>query len=405
MRYFDLLFEYDQTLTIKNWGGRLLKASEKDPTVRADRGSDAQRLNEIIHTIESADPTPTRSYVMWLVREYLADADLKYIPGSLRLEDIGSTVAEELANYHTLKTQRQLPPEMRDINRLRWRDLRELPEAEKKEVADRGRFRTLLDNSEARVIVPEDEAAARFWGQGTRWCTAADKNNQFNFYKEEGPLFVIIPRHPSHPGEKYQFQIESRQFMDERDEPLEANPLRQLMERLPTVAQLLQPQAIQHGLSSFLTRRESQDLARQAPSLLGDLGAPFGDLRMVAWNKVQEARARLLIDLLVDGEQSANQYSYGTDQVYVIVNPEKCQATILDNTVWATIRPRRIKAMTQTLDGRVLAGVLDVLTEHLDEDDPDALRRLDAMKIEPGPGSAHRRIARWLHSRGVENFQ
>ena len=409
MRYFDLLLEYDQTTTLKNWGPQLLDAVEKDPTWRQDPDWPDEAMAYIVRTFEAADPTPTKSYVLWLIRQYLADSKTRYIHGSLKFEDIGTTIAQELANYHRLKITKQLPPDKRDINRLSWRDLREFPQAALPEKADRGQYKTVLDNAEARVIVPEDETASRFWGQGTRWCTAATQNCMFAEYHKDGPLYVIMPKHPAHPGEKYQFHFESSQFMDERDEPLAPLDIQDVLNRLPTVRALFAPQALARSLSIFAGPELKAQLSNEAPRLLRNVGAEFGDLRMARWSEVTDPRARLLLDMWSQTAISQLGIDYDEmsddDQKYVIFNPQLGKASVLDN-IWGSVHgPQKISAMTSTMEGKTLAGVIDVLEQHPGEDDPDALRRLNALGIWPGPGSAQRRIARWLHSKGVKNFQ
>ena len=52
--------------------------------------------------------------------------------------------------------------------------------------------------------------------KNTQWCTAADGNNQFNYYNSQGPLYININKADN---EKYQFHFESDQFMDETDTP------------------------------------------------------------------------------------------------------------------------------------------------------------------------------------------
>jgi hypothetical protein len=69
-----------------------------------------------------------------------------------------------------------------------------------------------------RIVVPEDQNAACYYGQGTRWCTAATKgSNYFGHYSKEGPLYILLPKQPKYDGEKYQLHFESEQFMDEND--------------------------------------------------------------------------------------------------------------------------------------------------------------------------------------------
>jgi hypothetical protein len=67
------------------------------------------------------------------------------------------------------------------------------------------------------IIEPLTEAAACKYGANTQWCTAARENNMFKHYNDQGSLFILIPKHPKHAGEKYQVHFESDSVMDEHD--------------------------------------------------------------------------------------------------------------------------------------------------------------------------------------------
>lgn len=70
------------------------------------------------------------------------------------------------------------------------------------------------------VWVPETYAAECKLGAGTRWCTASTESDYYyDYYKRiyGGDYYVFIGEN----GEKYQFHIESHQFMDKDDEPVD----------------------------------------------------------------------------------------------------------------------------------------------------------------------------------------
>lgn len=70
------------------------------------------------------------------------------------------------------------------------------------------------------VWVPETYAAECKLGAGTRWCTASTESDYYyNYYKRiyGGDYYVLIGEN----GEKYQFHIESHQFMNKDDEPVD----------------------------------------------------------------------------------------------------------------------------------------------------------------------------------------
>jgi len=230
MRYKELL-EYKRDITANNLGEKFLSRLENDNSVDSDYDldlSDESELQEFIsrklEQVEKADPTPNKQYTEWLVR--------RYIDGSIsRFEDALSTWADFLHEYHTLKIHRQLPQQIADINRFKGRDsalrlmLRintlydEFQTARnEKEVMPKGDAKEILNNSEVRIIIPNDEASACYYGQGTRWCTAAKNNNMFGGYSSHNhPLFILLPKNPTHDGEKYQVHLLENEWMDEED--------------------------------------------------------------------------------------------------------------------------------------------------------------------------------------------
>lgn len=158
--------------------------------------------------------------------------------GGAALEDIISKGADWLEKYDEMKRKNILPLELRDINRLTFQQLHKVIsdpalggalEAEKLKVIPKGQSKTIINNEVVRVIQPLDEEAAKYYGNGTTWCTAATNNNMFSSYNKDGPMFILLPKQPQHVGEKYQVHAVSGQFMDEQDDPV--SPLIVIRER------------------------------------------------------------------------------------------------------------------------------------------------------------------------------
>ena len=79
----------------------------------------------------------------------------------------------------------------------------------------------LLDGPAYRVLVPLTKESAIYWGSDTEWCTADERDdwNRFEVYNKEGPLYIAISK--ADPAVKYQFHLESRQFMDVDDDEID----------------------------------------------------------------------------------------------------------------------------------------------------------------------------------------
>ena len=86
------------------------------------------------------------------------------------------------------------------------------------------------------IIIPHTKEAAIQYGKGTKWCTAGINDNMFDFYNEEGPLYIIINK--QNPSEKYQFHLESDQYMDTQDNEID---IKSFLEENPGIYKFLKP--------------------------------------------------------------------------------------------------------------------------------------------------------------------
>jgi len=262
MRFKELL-EYKRDITATNLGEQLVKAitlgaqSSVGNTINklreiipgieisSDRGDESVTqimatlgayISEVLKFFEDADPTANKQYTEWIIRRFI-DGGIRY------LEDVDSTVAENLAIYHELKTRRMIPPELMDINKFKgdanpnsvirffrkvYNIYRELPEQVEKAKGNADEF---YNDEDVRIIIPNDKEAACYYGQGTQWCTASTKStNYFDHYNSAGPLYIIIPKKPEHEGEKYQLHFGTDFYANENDSGV---PLKKLINRWP----------------------------------------------------------------------------------------------------------------------------------------------------------------------------
>jgi len=58
-------------------------------------------------------------------------------------------------------------------------------------------------------------------GSGTNWCTSHNLSNYYNTYNKKDPLFIFIKG-----DEKYQYHIQSNQFMDKEDRSMQKGELK-----------------------------------------------------------------------------------------------------------------------------------------------------------------------------------
>jgi len=92
----------------------------------------------------------------------------------------------------------------------------------------------LLAGPLGQLAIPETQEASCELGRGTKWCTAAAKDNMFDQYSEDGPLYVWRDKN----GKKYQFHFETAQFMDSKDVPIDARTIEYFRTKHPVLSKL-----------------------------------------------------------------------------------------------------------------------------------------------------------------------
>ena len=237
MRYREFLLEYNRDVTKRQFGEKIVDKLQHSPdkdlfyAYYKSLGEKEYPIDKIIDTIatnilssfENNDPTPNNQYTPWIAREY--------VKGNIRrLEDL-SRIKSALETYHKYKNTRQFKELFKynvgfnDIGKLSADQIEGIAEKldqlePQQSEKDKGESVEVYNGPDARVIVPEDRKAACYYGQGTRWCTASTKgDNYFDHYHGQGSLYIILPKKPAYEGEKYQLHVYSEQFMDEGDNP------------------------------------------------------------------------------------------------------------------------------------------------------------------------------------------
>ena len=237
MRAREFLLEYRHDITMQNFGEKFRDRMLGDITINATTQYNLQAAKEkgtgpasdeitpgYLRRIEQSDPTPNKEYTQWMVRAYINGIARYY-------EDVLSQLVEFVVMFDKLKRHRRLPVEYRDINQIKdrttynkaWRAVADIyDEFVEKQPLSKGRAEEIFNGPEVRIIRPYDQDAACYYGQGTKWCTAATQGiNYFKDYNEEGPLLILLPKNPQYAGEKYQVHGESGQVMDEKDESVQ----------------------------------------------------------------------------------------------------------------------------------------------------------------------------------------
>lgn len=289
MRATQFITEYRRDKTAQAVGSKLVSAlatdrgnvgalsqarTYVDQKTKIGEEIPAEHMNRIVDgilsAIEDQDPTKNKQYTQWMAR--------MYANGGVKLEDLNRGNAVGL--YELGKRRRMIKPEHADINRFRtYRDFEralvdnydldaiETPQQE----ANRGKAREVYNDSDVRIIVPEDQEAACYYGQGTTWCTAATRgSNYFSHYNSEGPLYILLPKHPQYEGEKYQLSFPTNQFMNEQDDPVALTDL--VTKRFPGTLEFFRGVAPEiNDYLTFIPDDKLQPVMNQFSDIIGDL--------------------------------------------------------------------------------------------------------------------------------------
>lgn len=180
----------------------------------------------IFDKLKATDPTPQKMYLQWIVDKYLK---LSPIEQARFVKEDFSKVYDNLEFFN--KYKQSIPQNWRDINKMLTFDdlyfvvepIKKKKEAEIEQTAASKDVTKILDNSTYSIIIPNTEEASCLYGAGTQWCTASKSNNRFDYYNDEGPLFIVIHKNEKDSQgreNKYQFHFQSGQFMNVNDKPI-----------------------------------------------------------------------------------------------------------------------------------------------------------------------------------------
>ena len=83
----------------------------------------------------------------------------------------------------------------------------------------------IIDGKYSKIYKVRDQKDSKYYGQGTKWCTAAENDNMFSGYNKTNQMYIVIPNPKirSYEKEKYQLAVDREtkeidHFMDDKDE-------------------------------------------------------------------------------------------------------------------------------------------------------------------------------------------
>lgn len=236
-KYIDMiaLFEDRATYIAQSMKKGLEDAAQKDRALQGARDLDSVK---IVDMLKKMDPDPSGKNLQFLARMYAAN--------QFSVEDTNN-IKNAIESF--TKFRNQLP--VKDLNSLKslnqLYDLIEPLEQQGQAAPVSGKeqerqvkadAKKLIDSPNFKVIIPMTREAACLYGKGTRWCTSGNKDNKFEEYNRQGPLYDIIANLGG-KQRKFQLHYESDQFMDERDNQISQEDI-EALSAIPEYKQFLE---------------------------------------------------------------------------------------------------------------------------------------------------------------------
>lgn len=222
----------------------VLKDKFNDLDTYHDTLAKYKKAHEVVqYFANTADPTSNKKHTQWILNQYKKK--------NIRQED-SPRIKETLSNFEKHKNKLQ----NKDLNS--YKHLNDVEDAvephidskskreEVKDVKHEGAEKIHDENGVQVHHLKTKEAACKYGG-GTKWCTAAKKNNMFDDYNSEGKIYHVKARDENGKMAKYQFHHESGQYMNSKDEDVD---LHELVKRNPELKNVKEFQGKHPALTS-----------------------------------------------------------------------------------------------------------------------------------------------------------
>ena len=264
VRAYEFLFEASKETLSQNFSDKCWALYQTLPNNWKKRN--IEQPDQLMDLLLSQDPDQaTYKYSKWIITRFLQkDEQVANLENTTK-------VLPELTLFD--KAKPKLP--IKDINQIKsvsdlfkllvpyqQEDLSSNKQKKQKEKDDIWKeIEIIYDGPDIGVYVPKTEKASIFLGKGTQWCTSATKTeNAFNEYNKEGPLYVIFcKKEKDAEGRlvKYQFHLQSNQYMNVFDEEIDP---RELFQKYPVLYQIFKSISIKINRIELLTQEDHKDL-------------------------------------------------------------------------------------------------------------------------------------------------
>jgi hypothetical protein len=253
----------------------LIKKLSSDPSVyelglteSSDHGTVVD-LDKIKQVLVDCDPTKKKIYFDWILTMYRAEWTSTGGCNHLLIDIVKNMkqVLEKVERYNKAGHGRINVYDFGGLFGCRGKQgllayIKTLPE---KDLISKKTIREQIKRQGGELVYEDDDIlvvrlltqeASFYYGAHTKWCTASKFDPMFDSYKEDTPLYVIIPKKPIRFGEKYQFHAGRGSFYHEKNNPIDHSDFVRHRKSLVKFFELIKDQFVLYIVRSGLSNQD-----------------------------------------------------------------------------------------------------------------------------------------------------
>lgn len=218
---FEATVDTLNTSAIKKYSQQLVDRAKQDHSYKGEQTPEA-----IANQLLMGDPQNGKNLII-IIKWYIFDKNKNkhnddIDRGPFLMEDIKSKVLESIKKFLRLKpklAKKDLGqyPSIHDLwNAIDEYDIDSNVSNKQLEKNAKSHIKRIIDTPDFKVIIPLTMEASQFYGKGTKWCTAAEKDSMFEHYNSQGPLYYIFAG-TGDKVQKFAIHFETETFMNAKD--------------------------------------------------------------------------------------------------------------------------------------------------------------------------------------------
>jgi hypothetical protein len=141
--------------------------------------------NVSVPAVAEIDPTPTKKYLEWLVKQADAGANSTELEEIIeKFQDKGSRLEKkDINSYKTIGDLRAALDKISDVSKRK-----------EKEHIKTGGANVIYENDDVKVYYIKDRSACLLYGSNTKWCITEESPEHWDDYTNQGANFYFVIR-------------------------------------------------------------------------------------------------------------------------------------------------------------------------------------------------------------------